>query len=137
LTSLIICYKRRIKMFMYSIFSGYIIPKGWKVLTWARAIHMDPTYYSNPVEFNPSRWNVSCILFFFWLNSLVVRNFILEMIRILKARPPIYIYIYTTIMQCHTNWNKVTGLWIVFFITRKTNTWKSIIFLNFFLMVNI
>ncbi|KAK2399644.1 beta-amyrin 11-oxidase [Trifolium repens] len=37
--------------------NGYIIPKGWKVLTWARAIHMDPTYYSNPVEFNPSRWN--------------------------------------------------------------------------------
>ncbi|WJX16798.1 hypothetical protein P8452_06787 [Trifolium repens] len=37
--------------------NGYIIPKGWKVLTWARAIHMDPTYYSNPDEFNPSRWN--------------------------------------------------------------------------------
>jgi cytochrome P450 len=52
-------------MFIYSIFSGYIIPKGWKVLTWARAIHMDPAYYSNPDEFNPSRWNVSCILFSF------------------------------------------------------------------------
>ncbi|KAK2453531.1 beta-amyrin 11-oxidase [Trifolium repens] len=37
--------------------NGYIIPKGWKVLTWARAIHMDPAYYSNPDEFNPSRWN--------------------------------------------------------------------------------
>lgn len=22
------------------IFSGYIIPKGWKVLTWSRAIHI-------------------------------------------------------------------------------------------------
>ncbi|XP_045807995.1 beta-amyrin 11-oxidase-like [Trifolium pratense] len=37
--------------------NGYIIPKGWKVLAWARAVHMDPTYYSNPDEFNPSRWN--------------------------------------------------------------------------------
>ncbi|CAK8570450.1 unnamed protein product [Lathyrus sativus] len=37
--------------------NGYIIPKGWKVLTWARALHMDPTYYPNPCEFNPSRWN--------------------------------------------------------------------------------
>lgn len=43
------------------IFSGYIIPKGWKVLTWSRAIHMDPTNYLNPEKFNPSRWNVSCI----------------------------------------------------------------------------
>ncbi|CAI8605412.1 unnamed protein product [Vicia faba] len=37
--------------------NGYTIPKGWKVLTWTRAIHMDPTYYPNPNEFNPSRWN--------------------------------------------------------------------------------
>ncbi|KAK2453532.1 beta-amyrin 11-oxidase [Trifolium repens] len=42
--------------------NGYIIPKGWKVLTWARAIHMDPAYYSNPDEFNPSRWNVKRLL---------------------------------------------------------------------------
>lgn len=49
---------------------GYIIPKGWKVLTWSRAIHHDPTYYSNPDEFNPSRWDVSSI------NCLVAyRNF--------------------------------------------------------------
>ncbi|KAL5070954.1 hypothetical protein RYX36_021841 [Vicia faba] len=37
--------------------NGYTIPKGWKVLTWIRAIHMDPTYYPNPNEFNPSRWD--------------------------------------------------------------------------------
>ncbi|KAL5070955.1 hypothetical protein RYX36_021842 [Vicia faba] len=37
--------------------NGYTIPKGWKVLTWTRAIHMDPTYYPNPEEFNPSRWD--------------------------------------------------------------------------------
>nr|QRC76241.1 cytochrome P450 88D15 [Glycyrrhiza pallidiflora] len=37
--------------------NGYIIPKGWRVLVWARAIHMDPEYYPNPEEFNPSRWD--------------------------------------------------------------------------------
>ncbi|XP_027336886.1 beta-amyrin 11-oxidase-like [Abrus precatorius] len=37
--------------------NGYIIPKGWKVLVWLRAIHMDPEYHSNPEEFNPSRWD--------------------------------------------------------------------------------
>lgn len=36
--------------------NGYLIPKGWKVLIWARAIHMDSEYYPNPKEFNPSRW---------------------------------------------------------------------------------
>ncbi|OMO93113.1 Cytochrome P450 [Corchorus olitorius] len=36
--------------------NGYTIPKGWKVLVWHRAIHMDPNIYSNPKEFLPSRW---------------------------------------------------------------------------------
>nr|KYP36032.1 Ent-kaurenoic acid oxidase 2 [Cajanus cajan] len=30
---------------------------GWKVLVWSRAIHMNPEYYPNPKEFNPSRWD--------------------------------------------------------------------------------
>ncbi|WJX91911.1 hypothetical protein P8452_73627 [Trifolium repens] len=37
--------------------NGYLIPKGWRVLIWARAIHMNSTYYPNAEEFNPSRWN--------------------------------------------------------------------------------
>ncbi|XP_004510263.1 beta-amyrin 11-oxidase-like [Cicer arietinum] len=37
--------------------NGYLIPKGWKVLIWARAIHMSDEYYPNPQEFNPSRWD--------------------------------------------------------------------------------
>ncbi|GMJ12491.1 ARABIDOPSIS ENT-KAURENOIC ACID HYDROXYLASE 2, ent-kaurenoic acid hydroxylase 2 [Hibiscus trionum] len=37
-------------------FNGYTIPKGWKVLVWYRALHMDPNIYSNPKEFIPSRW---------------------------------------------------------------------------------
>ncbi|XP_027337909.1 beta-amyrin 11-oxidase-like isoform X2 [Abrus precatorius] len=37
--------------------NGYIVPKGWRVLAWVSAIHMDPEYYSNPEEFNPSRWD--------------------------------------------------------------------------------
>ncbi|XVF51940.1 hypothetical protein PTKIN_Ptkin04bG0224400 [Pterospermum kingtungense] len=35
---------------------GYTIPKGWKVLVWHRALHLDPNIYSNPMEFLPSRW---------------------------------------------------------------------------------
>lgn len=37
--------------------NGYMIPKGWKILVWLRAIHMNPEYYPNPEEFNPSRWD--------------------------------------------------------------------------------
>ncbi|GAU42883.1 hypothetical protein TSUD_231940, partial [Trifolium subterraneum] len=36
--------------------NGYTIPKGWKVLVWNRGVHMDPETYSNPKEFDPSRW---------------------------------------------------------------------------------
>ncbi|KAE8702856.1 Beta-amyrin 11-oxidase [Hibiscus syriacus] len=35
---------------------GYTIPKGWRVMAWHRAIHMDPNIYPNPKEFIPSRW---------------------------------------------------------------------------------
>ncbi|GLT73719.1 hypothetical protein SLA2020_455570 [Shorea laevis] len=37
--------------------SGYIIPKGWKVLVWFRGVHLDPEVYPNPKEFDPSRWD--------------------------------------------------------------------------------
>ncbi|XP_058730754.1 beta-amyrin 11-oxidase-like [Vicia villosa] len=37
--------------------NGYLIPKGWRVLIWARAIHMNSEIYPNPEEFNPSRWD--------------------------------------------------------------------------------
>ncbi|KAI4357134.1 hypothetical protein L6164_001101 [Bauhinia variegata] len=37
--------------------NGYTIPKGWRVLNWARAIHMNPEYHPNPQQFNPSRWD--------------------------------------------------------------------------------
>lgn len=40
-------------------FSGYFIPKGWKVFAWSRGVHMDPEIYSDPLEFNPERWDVS------------------------------------------------------------------------------
>ncbi|OMP12279.1 Cytochrome P450 [Corchorus olitorius] len=35
----------------------YIIPKGWKVLTWFRSVHFDSETYPNPRQFNPSRWD--------------------------------------------------------------------------------
>ncbi|XVF13579.1 hypothetical protein REPUB_Repub08aG0219400 [Reevesia pubescens] len=37
--------------------NGYIIPKGWKVMTWNRAVHLNSENYSNPKEFLPSRWD--------------------------------------------------------------------------------
>ncbi|KAG7964800.1 hypothetical protein I3843_09G189000 [Carya illinoinensis] len=36
--------------------NGYTIPKGWKVLAWNGAVHMDPIVYENPKNFDPSRW---------------------------------------------------------------------------------
>ncbi|XWS49229.1 hypothetical protein CRYUN_Cryun13aG0146000 [Craigia yunnanensis] len=37
--------------------NGYIIPEGWKVLVWSRAVHMNSETYSNPKQFLPSRWD--------------------------------------------------------------------------------
>lgn len=45
----------------YVLFSGYTIPKGWKVQVWFRHVHMDPEVYPDPKEFNPDRWDVSMI----------------------------------------------------------------------------
>lgn len=40
-------------------FIGYTVPKGWRVVLWFRSIHLDPEIYPAPMEFNPSRWDVS------------------------------------------------------------------------------
>ncbi|XP_022931256.1 beta-amyrin 11-oxidase-like [Cucurbita moschata] len=37
--------------------NGYTIPKGWKILVWTRAVHMNPEIYENPHKFDPSRWD--------------------------------------------------------------------------------
>ncbi|XP_051123242.1 ent-kaurenoic acid oxidase 1-like [Andrographis paniculata] len=37
--------------------SGYLIPKGWKVLVWFRDVHYDPETYPDPMKFDPSRWD--------------------------------------------------------------------------------
>ncbi|KAE9594863.1 putative cytochrome P450 [Lupinus albus] len=39
--------------------NGYLIPKGWKILTWFRAVHLNPEIYPDPSEFNPYRWNIT------------------------------------------------------------------------------
>ena len=48
------------------LFPGYIIPKGWKVLVWYGAVHMDSEIYDNPQNFDPSRWNISLFFLFFF-----------------------------------------------------------------------
>uniref|UniRef100_A0A9I9E8R0 Beta-amyrin 11-oxidase-like n=1 Tax=Cucumis melo TaxID=3656 RepID=A0A9I9E8R0_CUCME len=35
----------------------YTVPKGWTVQIWGVAVHMDSRIYSNPQEFDPSRWD--------------------------------------------------------------------------------
>lgn len=35
---------------------GYLIPKGWVVLTYFRSVHLDENLYEEPHEFNPWRW---------------------------------------------------------------------------------
>ncbi|XXG57082.1 hypothetical protein AAC387_Pa03g4328 [Persea americana] len=37
-------------------FKGFEIPVGWKVLPIFSGVHLDPSQYSNPQEFNPWRW---------------------------------------------------------------------------------
>ncbi|KAL3685739.1 hypothetical protein R1sor_003761 [Riccia sorocarpa] len=38
-------------------FSGYRFPKGWKVMPWLRAPHMDAEYFPQPEKFIPERWD--------------------------------------------------------------------------------
>lgn len=42
-------------------YHGYTIPKGWPVLVWLRSLHTDPSYYQDPLTFNPDRWDVSIL----------------------------------------------------------------------------
>nr|WIW39417.1 CYP87A3 [Digitalis lanata] len=37
-------------------FKGFTIPAGWAVMVCLPAVHLDPTKYKNPLEFNPWRW---------------------------------------------------------------------------------
>ncbi|CAK9167901.1 unnamed protein product [Ilex paraguariensis] len=38
-------------------YKGYKIPKGWKVILWARYLHTDPENFEDPLCFKPERWN--------------------------------------------------------------------------------
>ncbi|CAN0922307.1 Abscisic acid 8'-hydroxylase CYP707A1 [Linum grandiflorum] len=40
-------------------YKGYLIPKGWKVMPLFRNIHHNPEYFSDPHQFEPSRFEVS------------------------------------------------------------------------------
>ncbi|GAB2300969.1 hypothetical protein Dimus_035005 [Dionaea muscipula] len=37
-------------------FKGYTIPAGWGVMISPPAVHLNPSRYENPLEFNPWRW---------------------------------------------------------------------------------
>lgn len=38
--------------------TGYLIPKGWKVMPLFRNIHHNPDFFPNPQDFDPSRFEV-------------------------------------------------------------------------------
>lgn len=61
-------------------FTGYTIPKGWKVLVWFRSIHLDPQIYENPREFDPSRWDVSLmrLLIFLYIKLIFKQNLLIN-----------------------------------------------------------
>ncbi|PON82070.1 Cytochrome P450 [Trema orientale] len=40
-------------------YNGYLIPKGWKVMPLFRNIHHNPEFFSDPQNFDPSRFEVS------------------------------------------------------------------------------
>jgi hypothetical protein len=80
------CFLKR-KLFV----AGYLIPKGWKVLVWNRAVHMDPENYSNPKDFDPSRWDVS------WIYRTCI-YLIIPFFSFSSAHIYIYIYIYLHVL---------------------------------------
>ncbi|KAK1263174.1 Abscisic acid 8'-hydroxylase 3 [Acorus gramineus] len=40
-------------------YKGYLIPKGWKVMPLFRNIHHNPEFFTDPLKFDPSRFQVS------------------------------------------------------------------------------
>lgn len=59
---------------------GYLIPKGWSVLTYFRSVHLDDNHYDWPYKFNPWRWQVRRNIFLsvsfsiFWFLCLFLPN---------------------------------------------------------------
>jgi cytochrome P450 len=45
--------------FTFVIIEGIDIPSGWKILPVLAAVHLDPSVYEDPQQFNPWRWQVS------------------------------------------------------------------------------
>lgn len=39
--------------------AGYTIPAGWAVMVCPPAVHLNPSKYKDPMEFNPWRWEAS------------------------------------------------------------------------------
>ncbi|XP_020268060.1 ent-kaurenoic acid oxidase 2-like [Asparagus officinalis] len=39
------------------VINGYKLPRNWRVLVWIRSMHLDPRYFSDPLTFNPDRWD--------------------------------------------------------------------------------
>ncbi|XP_074304501.1 cytochrome P450 87A3-like [Silene latifolia] len=46
-------FRKAMKDFDYN---GYTIPAGWGIMVCPPAVHLNPSRYENPLEFNPWRW---------------------------------------------------------------------------------
>jgi cytochrome P450 len=51
------------------LFSGYLIPKGWRIYVYTREINYDTFLYPDPLTFNPWRWMVSTITSLFLMHK--------------------------------------------------------------------
>lgn len=50
-------------MHVLAILTGYLIPKGWKVMPLFRSLHQNPKFFNDSQNFDPSRFEV-CFSFF-------------------------------------------------------------------------
>lgn len=57
------------------LFSGYLIPKGWRIYVYTREINYDPFLYPDPLTFNPWRWLVSLTKQLFSFTFSYVKSF--------------------------------------------------------------
>lgn len=58
LAAVLYSFSIQLKSHFSLTFSGYLIPKGWKVLPLFRNIHHSPENFTDPGKFDPSRFEV-------------------------------------------------------------------------------
>lgn len=63
--------KKFYKRYIVCCGAGYTIPAGWAVMVCPPAVHLDPSKYENPLEFNPWRWEASLYIYVYILYTYI------------------------------------------------------------------